>query len=76
MSCYTRHLKSIFAEAGVTDTTTNHQAADRVLRDRLGMQHARCSEVWRELRHWLAQPSTRALVIEDLHDHFRSVAVR
>ena len=66
MSCYTRHLTSIFNEAGIADTRANHEAADRILRDLLGMPHAACPEVWEELKRWLDQPSPRALIVEDL----------
>jgi len=69
VTCYTRHLTSIFAEAGIPETTDPRQDADRVLRDLLGMRQARCNDVWHELKGWLAEPSTRALVIEDLRRH-------
>lgn len=73
MSCYTRHLKPIFAEAGVDYSLPNRRAADSILRDLLGMPQAKCSDVWHELKHWLAQPSPRALVIEDLRDHLSAL---
>jgi hypothetical protein len=73
MSCYTRHLTSIFKEAGIVDTHANRESADRILRDLLGMPHAKCPEVWGELKHWLDQPSPRALIIEDLRRHFNSL---
>lgn len=66
MSCYTRHLTSVLAEAGIADNTAHRQAADRALRDLLGMRRAQCPDVWHELKQWLAEPSPRALVVETL----------
>ena len=69
MTCYTRHLSSVFAEAGIADTADHRREADRVVRDLLGMRDAQCNDVWHELKQWLAEPSPRALVIEDLRRH-------
>lgn len=73
MSCYTRHLAPILNEAGIADTRTNREAVDHVLRELLGMPHAKCPEVWDELKRWLDQPSPRALIVEDLRRHFDSL---
>jgi hypothetical protein len=66
VTCYTRHLASVFAEAGIADSADRRRDADRVLRDLLGMRHAKCNDVWHELKGWLADPSMRAIVVEDL----------
>jgi len=66
VTCYTRHLTSVFAEAGIADTADQRRDADRVLRDLLGMRQATCSDVWHELKGWLADPSMRTIVVEDL----------
>jgi hypothetical protein len=73
MSCYTRHLASVFAEANLDNTQANRAAVDRILRDLLGMRDANCAEVWRELKRWLDEPSPRALVVEDLRRHAGAV---
>jgi len=72
MSCYIRHLTSVFAEAGIDDSAVNRLATDRVLRDLLGMPHAPCVDVWRELKRWLDESSPRALIVEDLRKHLRA----
>lgn len=69
MACYTRHLDSILAEAGFAGSVVNRQTVDRIVRDLLGMPRAECTDVWRELKRWLDEPSPRALVIEDLRRH-------
>jgi hypothetical protein len=66
MSCYAHHLTPIFNEAHIADMRANREAADRILRDLLGMPHAPCADVWDELKRWLDQPSPRALIVEDL----------
>lgn len=68
MTCYTRHLKHIFDEAGVEFTKENRKQADRHLKKWLGKTD--CPETWRELKIRLGDPSKRLEVVKNLKAAF------
>lgn len=47
MTCYFRHLKEFFAEAGITITKENKRDVDRVIHDILGVEYKNCSTTWK-----------------------------
>jgi len=64
MTCYTRHLKEIFDDAGVEFTKENRRQADKLFKKWLGKTD--CPETWRELKIRLSDPSKRREVVENL----------
>ena len=50
MSCYFRHLKDIFAEAGVEVTPTNKKQIDRAVHQFVGINYKECPITWRKLK--------------------------
>ena len=64
MTCYTRHLKDIFDEAGVEFTKENRRQADKLFKKLLGKSD--CPETWRELKNRLVDPLKRGEVVENL----------
>ncbi len=50
MSCYFRHLKDIFAEAGVEVTRENRKRIDRAIHEALGLSEEDCPVVWEKLK--------------------------
>ncbi len=66
MSCYTRHLGSLFQEAGIEFSKQNRAAADRCIRAALNLQTVHCPEVWRAVKPMLADPAQRARLLEAL----------
>lgn len=67
MSCYFRHLKDIFAEAGIEVTPANRKAVDEAVRRLLGTEDEHCPETWQRLKsEVLADPGKRWQFIEGL----------
>jgi len=64
MTCYTRHLKDIFDEAGVEFTKENRKQADKHFKKWLGKTD--CPEAWRELKTRLSDSSKRREIVEKL----------
>lgn len=50
MSCYTRHLREPILAAGLPFDPPGKREADRRIRDGLGLGHADCPEVWRQVK--------------------------
>jgi hypothetical protein len=68
MTCYARHLKEIFDEAGVEFTKGNIKHADKYFKKWLGKSD--CPETWRELKIRLGDPSKREEVVKNLKTAF------
>lgn len=50
MSCYFRHLKEVFAAAGVSLTPQNKKALDQALHQAAGVGYKNCPAAWRKLK--------------------------
>lgn len=50
MSCYFRHLKDVFAEAGIEVTTENKKQIDRAIHEAMGFGYKDCPATWRRLK--------------------------
>ena len=70
VTCYTRHLKDVFDEAGVDFTEENRRRADRHFKKWLGKTN--CPETWKELKKRLSDPADREEVIKSLRVAFAS----
>jgi len=68
MTCYTRHLKEIFDEAGVQFTKENKKRADQFFKSWLGKDD--CPDVWKELKIRLNDTSKRKDLIKNLQKTF------
>ena len=55
MTCYFRHLKTIFSELGIIVTKENREDIDRVIHDYLGSQYKNCSVTWKEVKQRLTE---------------------
>ena len=55
MTCYFRHIKKIFLEAGVEVTDGNKREIDRVIHNIIGVDYKNCSDTWREVRKRIAE---------------------
>jgi ribosomal protein L17 len=55
MTCYFRHLKGIFNEAGIEVTSENKKEIDRVLHTLVGVDYKNCPEAWREIKKRIAE---------------------
>lgn len=51
MSCYFRHLKDIFAEAGIELTPASRKQADQAIHEFVGIPYKNCPRTWKNLKH-------------------------
>jgi len=55
MTCYFRHLKTIFEKTGITITKENRQDVDRVIHSIVGVDYKNCSATWKEVKKRMAE---------------------
>lgn len=51
MSCYFRHLKEIFGEAGIEVTPANRKKIDESIHNLTGVGEKDCLAAWKRLKH-------------------------
>ena len=67
MSCYFRHMKDVFAEAGVEVTKENKKDIDRAIHKIAGIEYKDCPTTWRALKEkFLADDRKRAAFVKKL----------
>ncbi len=72
MSCYFRHLKDIFGEAGIEVTAANRKQIDRVVHDVVGTAYKDCPAAWKALKQQiLNDESKRQELVRKLKDSIR-----
>lgn len=54
MTCYFRHLKDVFAKAGVNISKENKREVDRVIHSIVGVEYKNCSATWKEVKRRIA----------------------
>ena len=47
MTCYFRHLKTVFEKAGITITKENKRTVDKAIHQIVGIEYKNCSETWK-----------------------------
>ena len=50
MSCYFRHMKEVFEEAGVKITKENKKKIDRIVHGLVDVEYKNCSPTWRAIK--------------------------
>lgn len=50
MTCYFRHIKHIFAKAGINVTKENKRKIDRIIHSIVGVEYKKCSATWKEVK--------------------------
>ena len=55
MTCYFRHLKTIFEKTGTPITKENRQDVDRVIHSIVGVDYKNCSATWKEVKKRMAE---------------------
>ena len=67
MSCYFRHLKETFAEAGIEITPANKRDVDRAIHKLVGVPYKDCPATWKALKAgFLASDKGRRDLIKQL----------
>jgi len=55
MTCYFRHLKDVFAEAGIEVTSENKREVDKVIHRMVGVKYKNCPSAWKEVKKRIAE---------------------
>jgi len=50
MSCYFRHLKEIFDEAGIEVTSNNRKQVDQAIHEILAVTYKDCPQAWKKFK--------------------------
>jgi ribosomal protein L17 len=66
MSCYFRHLKDIFDEAGIKVTESNKKEIDKVIHKIVNVSYKNCPETWKEIKLGIADAQKRQEFIKKL----------
>ncbi len=74
MSCYFRHMKDVFEEAGVEVTKENKKGIDRVIHGVVKLEYKNCSPTWKVVKeHIKGDDNARNLFIEKLKEALKVV---
>ena len=72
MSCYFRHLKDVFAEAGIVVTPENKKELDQAFHHIVNVPYKECPVTWKKIKtDWLADPKQREQLVAKLRDALR-----
>ena len=50
MSCYFRHMKDVFDEAGIEVTKENKKEIDRIMHRLVDVEYKNCSPTWKAVK--------------------------
>ena len=68
MSCYFRHLKDIFDEAGIEVTPGNKKQVDQVIHRIVETDYKNCPVTWQKLKQQIVDEAKRRDFVEKLKD--------
>lgn len=68
MTCYFRHMKEVFAEAGVEVTKENKKRIDQAIHNIVSVEYKNCSHTWRKVKELLKSGDTRKNFISQLKE--------
>jgi hypothetical protein len=54
LTCYFRHIKSLFEEIGVEVTKENKRDIDRMIHELLNVEYKDCSTTWKTVKQRMA----------------------
>ena len=74
MSCYLRHMKEVFALAGIDLTTADRKRADRIIHEITGTAHKDCPRAWAAVKERMAED--REGFVTELARRWKEEAVR
>jgi len=66
MSCYFRHMKDIFDEAGIKVTESNKKEVDKAIHKIVNVSYKNCPETWKEIKLGIAGNQKREEFIKKL----------
>ncbi|MFH1031684.1 MAG: hypothetical protein V1767_03875 [Chloroflexota bacterium] len=68
MSCYFRHLKEVFAEAGIEVNSTNRKEIDQAIHRLVDTDYKDCPGTWKKVKEKLADERQRKDFIRKLRN--------
>ena len=66
MSCYLRHLKDLFDEAGMKVTESNKEEVDKAIHKIVNVSYKNCPDTWKEMKLGIADAQKRQEFIRKL----------
>jgi hypothetical protein len=61
MTCYFRHMKSIFEEIGIEPTQENKKEIDKKIHAFVGVEYKNCSATWKAIKAKKAEDEEKFL---------------
>lgn len=55
MTCYFRHLQTVFKKAGIKVTSDNKRDVDKVIHGIVGIKYKNCPAAWKEVKKRIAE---------------------
>jgi hypothetical protein len=62
LTCYFRHLKSVFQKAGIVVTPQNKAEIDKVIHKIVGTDYKNCPATWKHVKNMLAKDEARFIL--------------
>jgi len=73
MSCYFRHMKDVFEEAGIEVTKENKKEIDRIIHTIVDLEYKNCSPTWKMVKeHTKGDDSARRRFIKRLKEELKT----
>jgi len=68
MTCYFRHLRTVFEEAGVAVTKENRGKIDKAIHRIVSVEYKNCPAAWRQVKAMINNNEGRELLISKLRN--------
>jgi hypothetical protein len=68
MTCYFRHLRAVFEEAGIQVTKENRKKIDEAIHDIMGVDYKNCSETWKQVKDIMKDDESREAFVLKLRN--------
>jgi len=66
VTCYFRHLQTVFEEAGITVTKENRKKIDELIHNIVGVDYKNCPETWKQVKTIIGRDESRQIFISKL----------
>ena len=71
MSCYLRHLKGVFDEAGIVVTSANRKQIDQTIHQVVGVGYKNCPATWKKIKEDRKDEKKRQALVKHLQTIMR-----
>ena len=74
MSCYFRHMKDIWEEAGIEITPKNKKDIDRIVHGIMEVEYKNCSPTWKAIKEQvLGDEKARKRFVKKLQESLKNI---